>query len=368
VLNLSLPDSNGFSVVKRGQSGISQAHLKGPRGAQFYPVLALVFLFLIFHSFLPGRAGNNRGFDYLFRINFNASTRGKRVLPFPRDYSLGEILISPDPEPTEENALMGAAKGTIVVPAGKFVTFIPSHRFYQNPAIINTLPADGIDCLTLQAVTLDDSEDGLCDRALGYIGHLKGLIVLNLDKSDATDKGAVHAADLPNLQKITAFQSTIEGGFVKQLGGLKQLRYLRLPSSPVKEQNLQYFCTLPHLEHLALSHSAISDEGVKNLAGCSQLIDLDLADCPRITDQSISALLGLKKLRLLNLAGTSITSKGLMRLNALPLACLTLPGNLYLSTQLKAIHAAFPGVNIGGAQFSKKPVDAETNKLFAPLH
>jgi hypothetical protein len=263
---------------------------------------------------------------------------------------------------------VGAAKGTIVVPAGKFVTFIPAHHFYQNPAIINTLPADGIDCLSLSAVSLDDSEDGLCDRALAYVGHLTGLIVLNLDKSDATDKGAQHAAALPNLQKISAFQSTVEGKCFKQLLGLKHLRCVRLASDGMKDENMQYISALPYLEQLILSHTTITDEGMQSLANCSGLIALDLSENPRLTDKSLKPLLSLKKLSILSLGGTSITLNGIMQLKNLPLVSLGLPGSSYPLAQLKTLRKALPGAQLIFNGRGGRPVDADINNMFAPLH
>jgi Leucine rich repeat len=292
-----------------------------------------------------------------------------RVLKFPADYSLGELIISRDAETSEEDSLNGAAKGTIVVPPGKFVTFIPAHHFYQNPAIINTLPEGGVDRLDIFASSMDASEDGLCDKALTFIGHLKAVVELKVDRSDASDQGVAHAKDLPNLQKLSAFQNSFEGNFFKQLAGHPSLRYLKLPTCSLKDENLQYLPAIPHLQHLSLSHCSLSDSGVKWLAGCQGLISLDLAENPKITDKSISVILRLKKLEALNITGTSITNEAVQKLKDLPLVILWLPQPAYDKKKLEALRSLFPATVIKGKELSSgRSLDQDTSKLYAPLH
>lgn len=306
------------------------------------------------------------GLEDPFHVRFTKVGQQKRVLHFP-EYSLGEVVIA-DHEDDYDNCVRGAAKGTVEVPPGKFVTFVPAHRFYQNPEIVKTFPADGFDCVWLSATSLDDSEDGLCDRALSHIGHLKGLRELNLDKSDATDAGLIHACELPNLQKITAFQVSVKGAPLAKFGALKQLRYLRLPSSYMQDDNLKYIAGIPGLRALSLGHAGVSDKGVKNLSNASQLLSLDIADCPKITNESIKTLATMKGLRYLILSGTSITSQGAMRLKGIPYFTLTWPsGNSYTREDIRTIKSAFPGTNVIFTSNARKPVDAETRTLFAPL-
>jgi len=309
----------------------------------------------------------SRGLPDPFMVRFKDIRTKPRVLHFP-EYSLGEVTIA-DKSDEYQNCRRGAAKGTVEVPPGKFVTFIPAARFYQNPAIIKTLPPDGIDCVWFSAMSLADAEDGMCDRALAHIGHLKGLLELNLDKSDATDAGFAYASELPNLQKVTAFQASVKGAALAKFGGLKQLRYLRLPSTYMQDENLKYVAGLPGLKALSLGHASISDKGVKNLANCHQLVSLDLENCPRVTDESIKVLVGLKNLRYLTLAGTSMTSDAAMQLKGIPYYTLSWPHTrAYTRADISAIRAAFPGVNVVFPNGDRrKPVDADTRSLFAPL-
>jgi hypothetical protein len=296
------------------------------------------------------------------------ASKQQRVLNFPKDYSLGEVLIRTNPPDGQNPGVRGAARGTIVVPPGKLVHFIPSARFYKNPSIINTLPESGVDIIEFAALSLDDSEDGLCDRALAYVGHLKGLIELNLDRSDATDAGAAHAADLPNLQKISGLAAALQGKCFKQLAGLKQLRCVHLPRNCLRDENMQYLASVPDLTCLSIGHCNLSDAGVKGLANCTKVKVLNIGDNPKITDQSIKYLVCMKNLRDLSLSGTSITASGVLQLKSLPLTRLELPSNNCTLAQLDDIARAFPGAHVGTPGSRSKPVDSDTDTLFAPLH
>ena len=296
--------------------------------------------------------------------------RPQRILNFPQAYTVGEIRIasvSSDKTVRSVIELEGAAKGKVVVPAGKEVTLIASQRLFREPTLIATLPADGIDCLALNATSWADSEDGLLDRALSFAGHLSGLSALVLDRSDATDASIARAAELPNLQSLSAFSTMCEGGCLKQLGRLKKLRILRLGNSTLKEENLQYLSNLPQLEYLTINRSGLTDNGMKYLAKCHNLTALGIAKNPKVSDAGLIYLVSLKKLRYVDLAGTSITIPGLIRLKQNPaLAEICLPQLAYSRQEMDVLHQAFPKVLLYPRV--KAHTDEDAGTLFAPLH
>jgi len=303
-----------------------------------------------------------------FKLAFQPRSKPTRVLPFPSDYSLGQIMIADFPDQELDLMRRGAARGTITVPPGKFVIFEPAHHFFEAPKRGNVIPADGVDCFKLAAVSLADGEDGWCDRAMGFIGHYKSVIKLDIDRSDCTDKGLVHAADLPNLQAISAFAATLEGNCFEQLSKLTQLRFIFLQDNPIKQENLRHLAALPQLQYLYLGQTGIGDQGVRHLSKCSQLVTLDLGGNRKITDLSVKYLLSLKKLRVLVLTGTSITSGAVLQLSGLALTHLDLPGGKYTNDQIKAFQKAFPHTAMDLSKKTRKDVDVETKVLLSPLH
>ncbi|MBS1994227.1 MAG: hypothetical protein JSS83_27135 [Cyanobacteria bacterium SZAS LIN-3] len=300
-------------------------------------------------------------------LDLTAAARHERILQFPADYSLGEVLIRAYPPDPKRPDLRGAARGKVVVPANCMVRFIPSRHFYKNPAIVKTISPDGIDSLELTASSVFDGDEGLCDRALAHIGHLKSVVELSVDRSDASDKGLVHAAELPNLQKVSAFSADVEGGSLKELAACKKLRILRLPRLSLNDDCLQYLSRLPRLEYVVLTRSNITDRGVRHLSNCPGLVSLCLADNPRVTDQSIPSFLKLQKLRYLILGDTSITGTGLLSLKALPLQVLELPRSEAGIANLHELRKALSGVSLRPPVTHKK-LDPDTKTILAPLH
>jgi hypothetical protein len=304
-----------------------------------------------------------------FRITPGPALKQKRVLTFPRDFSLGEIILTEWPPQKGVPQLRGAARGTVVVPPNTLSRLVPAYHYYKNLNLVDTLPPDGFDSILLAASSLADSEDGLCDKALARVGHLKGLVELDLDRSDATDAGVAYAANLPNLQKISAYSAAIEGQSFKRFAGLKHLRCLRMPRNPVKGENLQYLQAVPQLEYLSLSRCNLNDEGVRYLSKCSKIISLNIADNPGITDGSIKYLLTMKQLKSLMISDTSISVKGILQLKALPHCVIDLPPSKCTAAEYDQLRRAFPQLPpMQKLKTKANTVSPEDKTLFAPLH
>ena len=303
-----------------------------------------------------------------FRLR-HAPTTSQRTLKFPKDFPIGELYIGSSGALPAERDQVRAAKGTIVVPPGKFVTLIPSHRLYQSPVIVDSLLPDGIDRLILDSCSMDDAEDKYCDNVLARVSHLRGLVVLSLDRSSSTDVGAAHAKDLPHLQYFSACEGGLDGSCIKDFAALKELRNVNMQGSCLRDKNVQYFAALPHLEHLNISHCNISDEGLKHLQGCTKLVNLKIADNPKITDKSIPILLSLKGLVCLSIGSTGITAKGATQLRKLSIKSLEWPILLRKQKDLQAVRKSMPGIFISTkTNRLSTPVNAEVEKMYAPLH
>jgi len=318
---------------------------------------------------LPAFAGFAEEYNRQFRFDVDGNLQRQRVIDFPRDASLGEIIISSTPGTRPEGpCLSGAARGQVTVPAKRFVCFIPGHRFYKDPSIVKTLPASCVDTLVLSAHSLDDSEDGMCDRALSFVGHLSSVIELCLDNSDATDGAALHASEFPNLQRFSAVACILDGSCFKWFARLKKLRCISMQGNHVADKNVQYLGAIPRLEYLDLSGNNLSDAGVAGLSKCARIVRLKLTGNRAITDKSIATLSALKTLRYLEIGGTQITGKGALRLKGLKLTLLELPETVYPGPVLNQIRAAFPSAAIRISVNKRLQPDARTRELYAPLH
>ena len=328
----------------------------------------LAILFSVCQPF-PALAGYAEEYNRQFRFDADSNSKKQRVIDFPKAASLGEIIISITPGSGRDgHCLSGAARGQVTVPAKRFVTFIPAHRFYKDPSIVKTLPSDSVDTLVLSVCSMDDSEDGMCDRALAVVGHLTSIIELCLDNSDATDSAVLHTAEFPNLQRFSAIACALDGRCLKAFAGLKKLRCMSMQGNHIADKNIQYLGNIQHLEYFDISNNQISDAGVAGLAGCSRLVRLKLSGNRDITDRSIATLSALKTLRYLQLGGTQITGKGVLRLQGLKLKQLELPDTVYPGPVLNQIRKAFPDTAITSSSSKTLMPDARTRDLYAPLH
>ncbi len=91
---------------------------------------------------------------------------------------------------------------------------------------------------------MEDSEDSLCDRALGHIGKLKGLRVLILDRSEISDQGMQPIAELTNLEYLSAILTPVRGTFLKDLRCLKKLQAIVIPSNGIVEGRVKILARL----------------------------------------------------------------------------------------------------------------------------
>jgi len=315
----------------------------------------------------PGLAPGVLSIEHMF-WPLKIGAKPARLLHFPKDYSLGEIRIAPNPydfRTNEKGLLAGAARGDVSVAANKIVVFTPAQHFYKNPAIVKTFPVDAFDGLRIASSSLDDSEDDLCHKAMAQVGYLTGVTWLNMDRSDSNDADLAHAAEFPELQSLSAFSTTVTGSFLKATTRLKKLRSLHLSYNNLKEDNLVYLEQLPRLNYLYLGRSGISDKGMQYIACCPSIQVLDISQ-NNINDASIKPIQALKNLQILSCKGTHITPAGLMKLKGLPLTTIILPAVRYRSADITALRKAFPGVNLVAQRGSEN--DREVKELYAPLH
>jgi len=292
----------------------------------------------------------------------------ERVLQFPATQTLGTIVVAKDwrNRGRFKTSQLIQARGPVVVPKNNFITFQANQEFFRNPKQIRLFAPNSFDAIQLKLMSMDDSEDELCDQALANITHLKGIRVVLLDKSEVTDAGMKHLAELPNLEYISAFLTPLRGSFFKDLRGLKKLNAMSLESDGLKEEEFKYLPEIENLQILQLSRANVTNKAMKYLAGCKNLRWLDIGKNPRVTDESIPYLKQLKNLQELEVQGTSITVPGLLQLKGLPIRLLTVNDGALSKEQMSALKAALPELKINIRSVGGK-VDEETGTIWGQM-
>ena len=297
-----------------------------------------------------------------------------RTLKFPDDKSIGALLwFRPkhsDPDAYSSyswgDRQISGAKGLVkvTVPANTLLLLDANKQVFMNPELLKEVPAYGIDILRISAISLDDSEDGLCDQALGYVSGIKGLRGLTVDRSEATDAGLSKIKDLPRLRCISAFLSGISGTCFKTLAKLPNLEELSIPWCKLDLKNMAYLPQFPNLQILDVSKDSIDEKAAIEIGRCKKLKDLSLRGNRLFDDRCLRHFSSLKNLQYLDIAETKITVAGLKYLTGCKLKQLTLEYTLARNQQ--EIKALFPTCIVAFSGSDKNP-NSEQKRIFGPL-
>ncbi len=293
----------------------------------------------------------------------------KRTLHFPKSVALGVINLGNETmafgAPVQNHAVAGAMGDvTISVPAGQRVIFEANRRVFENPAYLDQISPVGIDGLKLGMISLADREDDMCDAALAHVAHFQGLTEINLDRSEATDAGVAKLKDVPSLVVISCFLSSIDGRCFKELSTLPALRGLWTSYCQLKPENLRYLGQFPKLQLLNLDWTHLDAAGARHLSNCSRLEDLSVRGNIRFADSCLVYIQPLKKLKRLDLRGTSVSIAGVRKLKGIEFKSLYLPAAM--QENLAEVKRIFPKVSVFLEE--ERTVDKDNKMLYAPLH
>jgi hypothetical protein len=312
----------------------------------------------------------------LLVLFFTGAYRGsaasaERILPFSPSYSVGNLMALkglPELFGTCKGSLVAEARGVVKLPPGKQIKFAPNGTFYQHPECLLKLPRDAFDFVELSFLSMADEEDAFCDRAIPYLGHITSLKGIDLDNSDASDKGLSQLPAMPQLQMLTACESKVSGTCLPKLLACKKLAAFRLSNVVVNNESLRWLKDFPQLQRLGLVRVDLSMRGIEHLSKCRELQLLDVDYNYRLDDKAVPYLLKLTKLKTLWIGETSISVQGLEQLGKLHVVSIKLPKSFYKysAKDQQRIRLAFPAVAFGSQKKTSKP-DSFNDTMFAPV-
>jgi internalin A len=150
----------------------------------------------------------------------------------------------------------------------------------------------GEECfLEVRAVRLKDLKVG--DEVMPFIGRLKELHEIGLERTNVSDTG------------------------LAQLRSLEKLEFLMLTETSIGDAGVKHICSLPNLWHLNLGGTRITDASIPDLAKMPKLTQLMLTAVD-ITDIGLGQIESFKNLKQLYLNGSKVTDEGLVHLKKLP--------------------------------------------------
>lgn len=168
--------------------------------------------------------------------------------------------------------------------------------------------------IVLREMLLTDLALGGCglltDAALVHVRPLRGLTCLSLERLEISDVGVLYLTDLIALSRLDMSWTRVGDAGLARLCALRGLRELLLSGTKVTDAGLARLEQLPGLVELNLSGTALTDAGLRSLVAVPSLEVLDLENTS-VHDAGLVHLGEMPNLRSLYLGGTAITDLGL---------------------------------------------------------
>jgi beta-lactamase regulating signal transducer with metallopeptidase domain/Leucine-rich repeat (LRR) protein len=273
-----------------------------------------------------GRGSDNATTDpqpALEDMQRESAERG-RVLHFPKDRSLGRIMVRGTRVKGHREGFyywysaeyLGEAQGDVNIPAGKRVAlFLYGNALKDLSPLLNLKPDDLYMLSHIPLVWYTDYH--LPDTCMQHIAHLTGLKSLWLGKPRATTEGMKHITKLQSLEVLVPPEGLTNKG-LSYIAQLKSLRVLYFRENSVNNAGLKrYLPKLTKLEMLGLWSGEINDAGLVCLLDLPRLFYLSL-NSGHFTDAGMVYVRNIPSLRKLDLGNLPITDKGLRHLSGHP--------------------------------------------------
>jgi Leucine-rich repeat (LRR) protein len=155
----------------------------------------------------------------------------ERVLNFPANQSIGEILIESEDDADYWESL-APAKGAVKLPSGRHIQFELSKDSVPALDALTKLSADTFYSIDLSASRISDAD-------LKTIQHFSDLSELDLSDTSVTDEGIKHLSALTKLKKLWLDNTGVTEQGLENLRNLGQLTKVSLIGVKVTEPEVQ---------------------------------------------------------------------------------------------------------------------------------
>lgn len=154
------------------------------------------------------------------------------------------------------------------------------------------------------------------DEVAQQVAQMKSLVEVHFDRTNLTMAGLAHLAGMPNIEQISAKNSTLEDAPCPMTQPASKLQSLNLSSTSAGDQFLGSVMNFPCLEELDLSGAKVTDAGVSKLSSLKSLETLKLNNT-QITNTGLASIESLPSLREIHLHGTKLNGDVLDHLTAM---------------------------------------------------
>ncbi|MDG2467964.1 MAG: hypothetical protein P8M80_01675 [Pirellulaceae bacterium] len=171
----------------------------------------------------------------------------------------------------------------------------------------------------LQQIRVGQTKIG--DEGLQHLKSLKTLTALDLtDCNRVSDAGLAYLVALPKLKMLKVWGQGVTNEGLKSIGQMKSLEVLGMNDTRIDDEGMQAINTLEKLKEVSFGRTAISDFGIMQLTGSTGMKKMVLRDT-NITDEALKFIGQLKNIEVLDLSECSSpgpTDIGIEELVGLP--------------------------------------------------
>jgi len=214
-----------------------------------------------------------------------AVSGSSRVIHFPKDRSLGKVLIA-NPHnmsftvnhETNPWKFAGLAQGKVEIPANTIARLEVAKEALRDLSPLSKLRPDDLQSLSLAVAENEYRRYDFDRKVLPHLGNLTGLQELGM-VIDFSAKG------------------------LSNIAGLKSLKHLRLTSPRLNNSCMEVLQQLPSLESLSIEADGLTSTGLNHLAKVSSLEELEITgiDIRKIRSSGMATLGNLPNLEYLRM-------------------------------------------------------------------
>lgn len=211
--------------------------------------------------------------------------------------------------------------------------------YLGGPNLTDELLPDLAGCSRLESLYL--RAPNISPGGLAKLPSLPKLRHVKLDTLNVAG-GRIDLAALrnqPSLHSLDLAGAAVEPADLRRLSQLTTLRTLNLNNSIVgiATDTLKGLENCPPLETLSLSQTNFWTDGLVEIGKLRELTELDLSVSSGVTDDTLESLMGLKKLKKLDLRFCHVSGEGVKRLAKLPaLEILVVPPDIPAAARAEA--------------------------------
>jgi Leucine-rich repeat (LRR) protein len=154
----------------------------------------------------------------------------------------------------------------------------------------------------------------ITDRGMESLVKMASLKAVRLVGGNITDRGVITLLQIPQLSELDVrnCRGVTKKG-IEEVVKKDSIRTLKLGGSAINDSVLALIAEMPKLTGLCLDGCELTNAGLEKIAALP-IEDLELHQCPKVTDEGLNVLGNYKNLKRLTIQGTSAKCAALAKL------------------------------------------------------